>query len=274
MPELPEAENIKLALSRVLPGRSINRVEIFSPALRSSLLPLAEADLAGKSFTGVRRRGRYLVADLDDGRGLLIHLGMSGVIRVDDGAVPRRKHEHVFIYLNDGNIFRFECTRRFSLLEVCENCSGTRWPEKLNKLGVEPLSNDFTADYLFRRSRTVSQPVKSFLMDNAVVVGIGNIYATETLYAAGVLPTRRTKTLLFEECRLIVEHSRRILEMAIRCGGSTISDFLNVNGEEGKFARELKAYGFAGKKCNVCGNVFETIKIGGRSSCFCPGCQK
>ena len=274
MPELPEAENIGNALNRVLTGRKITGVEVFSPAMRSSLEPLKTAGLEDKTFLGIRRRGRYLVADLSDGRGLLMHFGMSGVVRVEGGEVPRRKHEHVFIHLDDGKIFRFECTRRFSLLEIHELTAPGRMPEKLRSLGPEPFSEEFSADYLLSVSAGRQTAVKNFIMDNAVVTGIGNIYATETLFAAGIHPARPVKKLKRAEWDLIISNVRRILKHAIACGGSSISDFLNVDGSEGKFAQELKVYGAAGLPCPVCGAIFETVKLGGRSSCFCPVCQK
>lgn len=273
MPELPEAENIRRALDRVLPGRTITKVEVFTPAMRTSLLPLPDAGLPGRRFTGVRRRGRYLFADLDDGRGLLMHFGMSGVVRVEGPEVPRRKHEHVFIHLDDGRIFRFECTRRFSLLEVHARGKDS-WPDVLRNLGPEPLSDAFDGAGLWRRSRGVRCCVKNFLMNNAVVTGIGNIYATETLFGCGIDPRRKAGKLTRKECVRLAEEIRRVLRRAIELGGTTVSDFLNVDGSEGKFAQELQVYGRAGARCPRCGAVLECVRLGGRSSCFCPHCQK
>ena len=274
MPELPEVQNVCDALSRVLPGRRITGVELFSPALRTSLLPLKTAGLPGRTFTGVRRRAKYIIADLDDGRALLIHLGMSGVIRVEDAALPRRKHEHVFILLDDGRAFRFECPRRFSLLEVHPLAGAERLPAKLHLLGVEPFSRRFSVPYMTGKAAGRSVPVKNFIMSNAVVTGIGNIYATETLFAAGIHPARPAGQISEREWRKIIRHARRILARAVELGGTSISDFLNVDGSEGKFARELEVYGSCGRPCPVCGTTLKTIKLGGRSSCFCPECQK
>ncbi len=274
MPELPEAENIRRALARALDGRMIVRVEVFSPAMRTSLLPLVSAGLEGVSFTGVRRRGRYVVADLSDGRSLLLHFGMSGVVRVEESDVPRRKHEHVFLHLDDGRIFRFECTRRFSLLEVVSKPSPDGWPESLSRLGVEPLSNEFDGRYLYSASRHRRTAVKLLLMDNGVVTGIGNIYANETLFAARIAPMRPATELSPDECGRIACEAKAILSRAIEAGGTTISDFLNVDGSEGRFVRELKIYGRAGESCPRCGGRVMSIRQGGRSSFFCPGCQK
>lgn len=274
MPELPEAENIGNALKRVLTGKTITGIEIFSPAMRSSLEPLKTAGLEGKSFLDIRRRGRYLIADLSDGRGLLMHFGMSGVVRVEPASVPRRKHEHVFIHLSDGKVFRFECTRRFSLLEVHTLSAPGRMPEKLSSLGPEPFSQDFNSRNLLQKASGKTTPVKTFIMDNSVVTGIGNIYAAETLFAARIHPLRPAKTLSVDEWNLIISNARSILKKAIAAGGSSISDFLNVDGSEGKFAQELKVYAQTGNPCPVCGTLIECIKTGGRSSFFCPECQK
>lgn len=274
MPELPEAENICRALDRALRGRTITKVEVFTPAMRTSLLPLKSAKLEGVRITGTRRRGRYVVADLSDGRALLMHFGMSGVVRVEGAEVPRRKHEHVFLHLDAGKIFRFECTRRFSLLEVVSEMDADRWPAALSGLGAEPLSEKFDGDYLYSLSRRRQVAVKLLLMDNAVVTGIGNIYANETLFSARISPLRPASKLTLDECRRLTAAAKSILLRAIDAGGTTISDFLNVDGSEGKFVRELKIYGRAGQPCPVCGCGIESVRQGGRSSFYCPKCQK
>ena len=273
MPELPEAETIGKALDRALKNRVITLVEVFTPAMRTSLLPLKDAGLPGLSFTAVRRRGRYLMADLSDGRTLLMHFGMSGVVRIEKNDVPRRKHEHVFIHLDDDNIFRFECTRRFSLLEVHE-VDENRIPAPLAKLGAEPLSEEFSGKGFYDVCIKRTAPVKQLLMDNAIVTGIGNIYAAETLFASGVDPRRPGKNLTLHEAEKIVDNAKRILLEAVAAGGTTISDFRHVDGSEGKFVQNLKMYGKAGEKCPRCGGIVESIRLGGRSSCFCPECQK
>lgn len=273
MPELPEAENIGRALNRALAGRTITAVEVFSPSMRTTLLPLQTAGLPGHRFISVRRRGRYLVADLDDKRGLLMHFGMSGVVRIEPASIPKRKHEHVFIHLDNDMIFRFECTRRFSLLEICTLNPLTCFPCSLDKLGAEPLESSFTPQYLYDHARRRKTPVKVFIMDNSVVVGIGNIYANETLFASRIDPQRPAESLTLDECEQIVNNSRRILHEAIEMGGTTISDFLNVDGSEGKFVQKLLIYGKAGGLCPVCHTPVKKITQSGRSSFYCPCCQ-
>jgi len=273
MPELPEAENICRALDRAVCGRKITGVEVFAPAMRTPLAPLLEAGLPGRSIVRVRRRGRYVVMVLDDGRGILLHFGMSGVVRVEGAEIPRRKHEHVFIHLDDSRIFRFECTRRFSLCEV-HSLGDDGLPAVLAKLGVEPLEDAFNGTYFYESCRSKSSPVKTLLMDNSIVVGIGNIYAAETLHAAGIDPRRRGCDLKKKECDSIAAAAKSILCRAVAAGGTTVSDFLNVDGSEGKFVRELLVYGKNGEICARCGGIVTVCRQGGRSSFFCPGCQK
>ena len=274
MPELPEAETIGRALKRALVGRRITEVRVFSPAMREPLTPLLDAELPGRRFVDVRRRARYVIAELDDGRALLMHFGMSGVVRVEPATVPKRKHEHLFLVLDDGRAFRFECTRRFSVCKLCSLPEPGGCPPELGGIGVEPLTDRFGGEYLFRVSRSRHCAVKCLLMDNAVVAGIGNIYAAETLFAAGVDPRREAGSLTRNECGRIVREAKRILSRAIELGGSSISDFLNVDGSEGKFAQELQIYGRTGKSCLRCGGTVQCVRLGGRSSCFCPHCQK
>ncbi len=271
MPELPEAESITRALDRALKKRKITKVEVFFPRLRTSLLPLKDAKLVGRTFVGCRRRARYAVADLDDGRALTMHFGMSGVVRVEDAKLPRRKHEHVIIRLSDGKAFKFEDPRRFGFLEVQE-LGEDGWPKCLAGIGLEPLSPKFNAKFLFATSRKRRKPVKEFIMDNRLVTGIGNIYAAETLFASKVAPTRLAMNLSMSECEAIVKNAKRILKLAIKWGGTTVSDYRNVDGSEGKFVQKLKMYGKS--NCPVCGTKIAKVTLAGRTSWYCPKCQK
>ena len=271
MPELPEAESIARALDKALKRRKVRRVEIFCPRLRTPLAPLAAAKLEGRRFLGCRRRARYAVADLDDGRALTMHFGMSGVVRVEDAGLPRRKHEHVIIRLDDGRALKFEDPRRFGLVEV-QNIGADGWPESLAGIGVEPLSRRFTGRFLYEASRRRSIAVKELLMDNSVVTGIGNIYAAEALFASGVRPQRHSKSLTAGECDSIVRNAKRILRAAIKCGGTTVSDYRNVDGSEGAFVRKLRIYGKA--ECPKCRGKTAKTTLGGRTSWYCPVCQK
>lgn len=271
MPELPEAESISRALDRALKGKRISGVEVFSPKLRTPLGPLKKCGLVGRSFTGCRRRARYAVADLDDGRSLVMHFGMSAVVRVEDSKIPRRKHEHVMIRLSGGEALRFEDPRRFGLVEV-HGPGADGWPDSLAGIGVEPLSRGFNGEFLYRASRGRKKPVKELIMDNSLVTGIGNIYAAETLFACRISPLRKASELTREECKAIAATAKRILRQAIRWGGTTVSDYRNVDGSEGKFVQKLKIYGK--KECPVCGTQVSRTVLGGRTSWYCAGCQK
>lgn len=272
MPELPEVETVKNALVPELTGRTIVRVELFSPTIRTPLAPLKKA-LPGRKILNLRRRARYIAAKLDNGNFLVIHLGMTGVVRVEDPAVPRRKHEHVFLHLDNGMAFRFEDVRRFGELEV-HPAAKNGLPAKFDTFGPEPLTDDFSPEYLYARSRNVKGAVKNFIMDNTIVVGIGNIYATETLFAAKIDPRKPAGALTRPQCRRITEQAKRILKRAIAAGGTTIADFKQVDGSEGKFTVELQIYGKTGEPCPHCGTLLRSVKIGGRTSVFCPLCQK
>ena len=238
MPELPDAETIARALNSALKKRKITKVEVFAKKLRSPLQPLVEAKLVGRKFTGCRRRARYAVADLDDGRALTMHFGMSGVVRVEDAKRPRRKHEHAIITLDDGRAFRFEDPRRFGSLEV-QRLGSDGWPECLAGIGVEPLSDAFTGELLF---------------------------------ASQIRPQRRAARLTRAERTTLVREAKRILALAIEWGGTTVHDFKSVDGSEGKFVQKLRIYGQ--KTCPDCGTPVAKVVLGGRTSWYCPNCQK
>ena len=272
MPELPEAETIARALNRAIKGRKIAKVEVFAPKLRTPLKPLCEANLVGRTITGCRRRARYAVAYLDDGRTLVFHFGMSGTVRVDKlGEASRKKHDHVEITLDDKRIIRFNDPRRFGSVEV-QPCGPDGWPISLAEIGVEPLTDDFTGELLFRASRGRKKSVKELLMDNAIVTGIGNIYAAETLFACGIRPQKPASKLTRAQCDSIAREAKRILSLAIECGGTTVHDFKSVDGSEGKFVQKLKIY--AQKNCPNCGSPVAKVVLGGRTSWYCAKCQR
>lgn len=276
MPELPEVENIRRALLPLLVGRSFTGVEIFTAKMRTPLAPLLGAPILDTPVTGVRRRGRYLILELANGRGVLMHFGMSGVVRIAPpvSKEPRRKHEHIVISMDNGETLRFECPRRFSLFEAVTLPGPGRDPDELAGLGPEPLTDDFNGEYLFNALAGRKAPVKVLLMDNAVVVGVGNIYATESLAAAGISPLRPAREVTRSECEALCREVKRILALAIEGGGSTIRDYRHVDGSRGEFARKLAFYGRGGEPCPKCGTIMECVRLGGRSSVYCPRCQK
>lgn len=271
MPELPEAETVARALNRAVAKHRITKVEVFAPKLRTPLGPLCTAHLEGRTFLGCRRRARYAVADLDDGRTLVFHFGMSGTVRVEPRCAACRKHDHVALTLDDGRVIRFNDPRRFGSVEV-QACGPDGWPVSLAGIGVEPLSDAFTGEMLFKVSRGRKLSVKELMMDNAIVTGIGNIYAAETLFACGIRPQKTSARLTRAQCEALVRETKRILTLAIEWGGTTVHDFKSVDGTEGKFVQELKVYGR--QSCPTCGARIAKVTLGGRTSWYCPSCQK
>ncbi len=269
MPELPEVETTLRGIQPYLVNQQISRINVRETRLRW----LVTADISkaeGQAVTHLSRRGKYLLLHLTHG-GLLIHLGMSGSLRVlAEFAVPG-KHDHFDIELEDGCCIRFNDPRRFGAL---------LWAEKdmqqhplLRNLGPEPLSADFTADYLYARSGGRRLAVKNFIMDGHVVVGVGNIYASEALFMAGIHPNRQAGRISRQRYAGLVEAIRDVLERAIHQGGTTLRDFTGSDGAPGYFARELLVYDRAGKGCFQCNSPIKQKVIGQRSSYYCAVCQ-
>lgn len=273
MPELPEVHTVSTALSQLLLDRSFVKIEVFRENLRYPLAPLLNPELLKQPVTDVRRRGRYIVIELANCHALVVHLGMTGVFRQAEPGEARRKHEHVIFHLDDGNELRFECTRRFSSIICCTLDAPGAEPECLAMLGVEPLDGAFTAAYLYGELQRRKCPVKVALMDNAIVVGIGNIYAAETFFKAKIDPTRLACDITRKECAALVRAAKEVLSAAIEAGGTTFSDYRQLDGSEGKFERELLVYGRKGEPCTRCGAPVRTVVQGGRTTFYCPKCQ-
>ena len=276
MPELPEVETTRNGLAPHLIGARINKILLRRPNLRWPI-PVEIQTLDGQTITAITRRAKYLLIHTDLGSALW-HLGMSGSLRVLDAAVEPREHDHVDWQLDSGKILRFYDPRRFGCLMF--QAPGTIHP-LLAALGPEPLiehaSPDlpaFTADYLYERSRDRSQVVKSFLMDQATVVGVGNIYVAESLFQARVKPQRAASTLNRSECARLVNAIQGILRHAIARGGTTLRDFINPDGAPGYFEQELFIYGREGLACKVCGQPIKAAKLGPRQSLYCGKCQR
>ncbi len=225
--------------------------------------------LPGQRIETVRRRAKYLLLDTQAGSALL-HLGMSGSLRVLPADAPVRAHDHVDIVLDDGHALRFHDSRRFGCL--LWQAAGACHP-LLAGLGPEPLSEAFDGDYLFQRSRGRKVPVKSFLMDQAVVVGVGNIYAAEALFLAGIAPLRPAGQVSRARYAALAEAAQSILAHAIERGGTTLRDFIHPDGAPGYFAQELSVYGRAGRPCPRCGRPLKSARIGQRATVWCPRCQ-
>jgi formamidopyrimidine-DNA glycosylase len=274
MPELPEVETIVNALAREMTGKNFVKIETFIDVIRYPLTLHKEPELLNSKIITVRRRASYIIIELANLHAIVIHLGMSGSIRIVPGACERKKHEHVLFHLNNGQTMRFDCPRRFGFIKTCTLPRPGAQPPFLAGLGVEPLAPSFTGSYFKAKINTSRGAVKNLLMNNHIVVGVGNIYVAEALFAAGIRPARQGISLTLEECKKLVKEVRKVLRQSIKAGGTTFSDYRQVDGSEGKFVRELKIYGRAREECVKCGSDITKSVIGGRSSFSCPNCQK
>jgi formamidopyrimidine-DNA glycosylase len=274
VPELPEVEVIRRGLTPHLVGRTINRVVISNRRLR---LPVPRAKLKlwiqSERVKSVDRRAKYLLVKMNSGAMMVLHLGMTGRLAFFDNGTPRAAHDHLRFELDSGLELRFNDVRRFGSVQVLS-------PEDVERtqifagLGLEPLEPDLSSDYLLERARSKVRPIKNFLMDAKVVVGIGNIYANEILFAAGIKPTRGVGTLGKPAWERVIQASRQVLERAIACGGTTISDYVSSSGETGYFQGELRVYGREGEMCQRCRCLIGRQVLAGRATFSCPKCQR
>ncbi len=274
MPELPEVETVRRSLLPHLVGQTIVEVEVHHLQLREAVdVATLRRRLLGQKFVGLRRRSKYLLADLSAASTLMVHLGMSGRLLLGPGARPRARHDHVILRLGDGRALFFNDARRFGLF-CCFAAAAEAQHPRLRDLGVEPLSADFSAARLWTQTRGVRQAIKCALMDAKRQVGVGNIYACEALHAAGVHPARAAGRLSEARCGLLVRAVRQVLTDAIELGGTTLRDFLGGEGAPGLFAPRLLAYGRQGQPCRRCQTPIRRIIQAGRSTFYCPGCQR
>ncbi|HYG06317.1 MAG TPA: bifunctional DNA-formamidopyrimidine glycosylase/DNA-(apurinic or apyrimidinic site) lyase [Stenotrophomonas sp.] len=271
MPELPEVETTLRGLEPHLLKRTIHGVILRRPDLRWPIPPQIEQELPGARIKALRRRAKYLLLETERNGTAILHLGMSGSLRVLPGDTPLRVHDHVDISLDNGRLLRFNDPRRFGAL--LWQAPGDTHP-LLAELGPEPLSDGFDGDYLFARSRGRKAPVKTFLMDQRIVVGVGNIYAAESLHRAGINPLREAGKVSRERYARLAEAAKNILAHAIQRGGTTLRDFISPDGAPGYFEQELLVYGREGEACRRCGTTLRHASIGQRASVWCPRCQR
>lgn len=273
MPELPEIETLRRSLERFLPGRTFVRVAVRDRRLRT---PVAArtlgARVAGHRVLGLRRRSKYLLVDLDGDEVLVVHLGMSGRFVRESHTAPVLPHTHVIFELDDGFELRFQDPRRFGMLFVVRRERLARHP-RLAGLGPEPLADDFTAALLRERAGRSRKPIKNVLMDAHVVVGVGNIYACESLHRAGIHPSTPAQRLGPERWRRLHAAVRDVLRRAVQDGGTTLQDFRDADGQYGEFQHRLQVYDRRGEPCRRCGRGIRRIVQAGRSTFYCPGCQ-
>ena len=275
MPELPEAESIARGLRKCLVGKKIKKVICRAKSLRRPLSKRKlNTDCTGTKITAVTRRGKAIIVELSNEKAIIIQLGMTGSCRVSPAKENPRKHEHVLFEISGNKSWRYEDARRFGMVESYSPADNENLPLFLKNVGPEPFSDSFSAKYLFDLTRKRKAKVKELLLNQKIVAGIGNIYVSEILFRAKIHPARQANKLSLPDCRKLVKYTISILQNAITAGGTTISDYKDVNGEEGKFTRELLVYGRAGEKCNKCRTTIEMNVIGGRSTFHCPQCQK
>lgn len=271
MPELPEVETTRRGLCPLLVGRRVTGVTVREPRLRWPVPDDLGTVLTGQAVRGIGRRAKYLLFQMDAGT-LIAHLGMSGSLCVVDAGTPPGPHDHVDIAIEGGTLLRLRDPRRFGSLHwTVDDPAGH---PLLRDLGPEPLGDAFDGRYLFRRSRGRQVVVKAFLMDSHIVVGVGNIYAAEALFAAGIHPARAAGRVGGQRYDRLARAVRSVLAAAIQAGGTTLRDFRGGDGRPGYFQQTLSVYGRAGKPCPRCGTAIELTRQGQRATCHCPACQR
>ena len=275
MPELPEVEVSRQGLLPFLPGQRIVKAVFRTPRLRHDLPPLLASRLAGLRVDAILRRGKYLLFDCESGHGggwLILHLGMSGSLRLARPDTPVQKHDHVDLVFAK-TILRFRDPRRFGTLLWHEGTDVDRHP-LLAVLGIEPLSSEFNGDWLHAQTRGRRAPIKPLLMDSHLVVGIGNIYASESLFRAGISPLRAAGRISLERYRILVPAIRNTLESSIAAGGSSVRDYVHSDGGAGCFQLSCAVYDREGEPCTSCGRPVRAIRQAGRSTFYCAHCQR
>ena len=270
MPELPEIETIVRGLAPHVVGARVASVAVRERRLRTPLAAGFAAALRGRRITGLARAGKTIVATLDDRRRWLVHLGMTGRLTLHDGPVPVRPHDHVDVVFEDGRRLVYNDIRRFGRLLIVSPDAVAREVGS----GLEPLDPATGAELLARRARRRRLSIKAFLMDQRLVVGIGNIYASEILFHAGVRPRRQAGRLGRREWARVVAAMRRVLAEAIACGGSSISDYRDGFERFGSYQRRHCVYDRAGEPCRACGARVRSLVLVGRSTFYCPACQR
>ena len=274
MPELPEVEVLRRSLEPLLIGDVVERVEVSNPALRE---PVDVARLRraarGREVTALRRRSKYLLIDFDGGWTVAVHLGMSGRLTLVPAGTPLEPHEHVAFHLRSGRRLRLRDPRRFGVVFAVKTAELGADPHFAH-LGPEPLEPGFSGETLARAAAGRRGPVKAFLMDAGVVVGVGNIYASESLHRAGVHPGRSVARISRGRWQRLAESAMAVLRQAISQGGTTLNDFADGEGNSGYFQVSLNVYDREGEPCRLCGRPVRRIVQAGRSTFYCPGCQR
>lgn len=271
MPELPEVETTMRGISPYVVGKTVKQIIIRQKKLRWPIPAMLKASLTGQKILSIERRGKYLLLTTAIGT-MLLHLGMSGHLRVYTTPTKAGKHAHVDWVFDNDVVLRFTDPRRFGA--ILWTATDPHQHKLLINLGVEPLTSALSGKYLWQKAKDKTTPIKSFLMDNSIVTGVGNIYANEVLFATGIYPKKPANTLMLSDFTRISKAIKRILKQAIECGGTTLKDFVDSHGHSGYFTIKLKVYGRANQPCYHCATLLESFIIAQRSTVFCPVCQK
>jgi formamidopyrimidine-DNA glycosylase len=271
MPELPEVETTRRGIAPHLVGQQIKGCVVRDGRLRWPVDPDLARHVEGATVRGVSRRAKYLLVELDRGN-LIIHLGMSGSLRITSDNTPVRTHDHVDFRLANARVLRYHDPRRFGSIHFLRD--DPQQHPLLSRLGVEPLEPQFQGGLLHHAARSRKGPVKQLIMDGHVVVGVGNIYASEALFLAGIHPSRPARRISLARYEGLAQAIRTVLSRSIEQGGTTLRDFVNESGEPGYFAHDLSVYGRAGQSCRRCGADVRSRVIAQRNTFFCPACQR
>ncbi len=270
MPELPEVETTRRGVAPHVTNHVVSKVILRCKKLRYPVPSSITRELPGCAVDAVERRGKYLLLVTERGT-VMVHLGMSGSLRLVDAALPAEKHDHVDIVFENGQALRLHDPRRFGAVLWIKGDPFEH--ELLSHLGPEPLSDDFDGDYLYQLSRKRKIAIKQFVMDSKVVVGVGNIYASESLFLAGIRPQSVAGRVSRIRYHALAEAIKLVLAAAIKQGGTTLRDFVDGSGKPGYFQQQLNVYGRDGAACSQCGATIKLLKQGQRSSYYCPSCQ-
>lgn len=273
MPELPEVEVLRRSLEPQVVGTTIESIRVSNPDLREPANRRSLGTCRGRQILAARRRAKYLLLDLTGGKTLVVHLGMSGRLTLVPASTPAEPHEHVSIFLDTGRRLRFRDTRRFGLVLVRPTKSLEGDPHFAH-LGLEPLGGDLSGEALRTLATGRRSPIKSFLMDGRMVVGVGNIYAAEALHLAGIHPTRSVARISTGRWDRLASAVQETLSSAIDQGGTTLNDFVDAMGQSGYFRVSLSVYDREGQPCRRCQTDIRRIVQSGRSTFYCPGCQR
>ena len=274
MPELPEVEVLRRSLEPRLVGRRVETVRVWNASLRETVSRRGlERQLEGRRVLAMRRRAKYLLADVSGDATLVVHLGMSGRLTVVPLDAPLQAHEHVSIYLSRGDRLAFRDPRRFGLVLALPTGS-IDTDRRFRHLGIEPLQEEFSGTRMRELARGRRGPIKSFLLNGHLVAGVGNIYASEALHRAGIHPSRSVARISAARWRRLAAAIQSVLDRAIEQGGTTLNDFQDADGQEGYFKTSLEVYGRQGEACRRCSRTIRRIVQAGRSTFYCPGCQR